>query len=53
MDVIIYVATVIAEESCRSFKGQHDRGNTTRNSEGKMALWEGLWEGLWRISENL
>ena len=29
------------------------RGNTTRNSERKMALWEGLWEGLWKTSENL
>ena len=25
----------------------------TRNSERKMALWEGLWEGLWKTSENL
>ena len=24
------------------------RGNRTRNSERKMALWEGLWEGLWK-----
>ena len=29
------------------------RGNTTRNSERKMAFWEGLWEGLWKTSENL
>ena len=28
------------------------RGNRTRNSERKMALWEGLWEGLWKTSEN-
>ena len=28
-------------------RGNTIRGNTTRNSERKMALWEGLWEGLW------
>ena len=35
------------------WRGNTIRGNTTRNSERKMALWEGLWEGLWKISENL
>ena len=34
-------------------RGNTIRGNTTRNSERKMALWEGLWEGLWKTSENL
>ena len=34
-------------------RGKTIRGNTTRNSERKMALREGLWEGLWKISENL
>ena len=30
------------------------RGNTIRrNSERKMALWEGLWRGPWKTSENL
>ena len=35
------------------FRGNTIRGNTTCNSERKMALWEGLWEGLWKTSENL
>ena len=34
-------------------RGNTIRGNTTRNSERKMALWEGLWEGLWKTSKNL
>ena len=34
-------------------RGNTIRGNATRNSERKMALWEGLWEGLWKTSENL
>ena len=34
-------------------RGNTIRGHTTRNSERKMALWEGLWEGLWKTSENL
>ena len=34
-------------------RGNTIRGNTTRNSERKMALWEGLWEGLWKTSESL
>ena len=34
-------------------RGNTIRGNTIRNSERKMALWEGLWEGLWKTSENL
>ena len=34
-------------------RGNTIRGNTTRNSERKMALWEGLWEGFWKTSENL
>ena len=34
-------------------RGNTIRGKTTRNSERKMALWEGLWEGLWKTSENL
>ena len=34
-------------------RGNTIRGNTTRSSERKMALWEGLWEGLWKTSENL
>ena len=32
-------------------RGNTIRGNRTRNSERKMALWEGLWEGLWKPSE--
>ena len=34
-------------------RGNTIRGNTTRNSERKMALWEGLWEGLCKTAENL
>ena len=34
-------------------RGNTIRGNTTRNSERKMALWEGLWEVLWQTSQNL
>ena len=34
-------------------RGNTIRGNTTRSSERRMALWEGLWEGLWKTSENL
>ena len=34
-------------------RGNTIRGNTTRNSERTMALWEGLWEGLCKTSENL
>ena len=37
-------------------RGKTIRGNTTCNSERKMALWEGLWEGLWKplkTSKNL
>ena len=34
-------------------RGNTIRGNTTRNSERKMALGEGLWEGLWKTFENL
>ena len=34
-------------------RGNTIRGNRTRSSERKMALWEGLWEGLWKTSENL
>ena len=34
-------------------RGNTMRGNTTRNSGRKMALWEGLWEGFWQTSENL
>ena len=34
-------------------RGNTIRGNTTRNPERKMALWEGLWEGHWKTSENL
>ena len=37
-------------------RGNTIRGNRTRNSERKMALWEELWEGIWKTlktSENL
>ena len=36
-----------------ALRGNTIRGNTTLNSERKMALWEGLWEGLGKTSENL
>ena len=47
----------IKERDAKTFagvsRGNTIRGNTTRNSERKMALWEGLWEGHWKTSENL
>ena len=41
------------KEEAGVLRGNTIRGNTTRNSERKMALWEGLWEVLWQTSENL
>ena len=34
-------------------RGNTIRGNTTRNCERKMALWEGLWERLWKSLKTL
>ena len=53
LDNKIFTFRILLSWLAGVLRGNTIRGNTTRNSERKMALWEGLWEGLWKTSENL